>query len=210
MAAIRRATPDDIDACAVVLARAFHDDPGTVLYEPDDTRRAEILPRFFRMFVAASLDEDGDLVVAGDPVTGIAIWFGPERHGPSPDTMGANGFGDVLEASGPEASQRLLAMVGELEVQHERLTDGDHLRLDFFSVDPAAQGSGIGSALIEHGHRRADDLGIPCYLDTFTQENVRFYTNRGYELAGEFTVGDGIPVYGLLRPPKRPEPVQGT
>lgn len=200
MVSIRRATRDDADACALVLARAFQDDPGTVIFEPDDARRATLLPGFFRTFVAAALDEDGDLVVAGDPVSGIASWFGPERHGPSPDAMGANGFGDVLEAAGPEATQRLLAMVGELEVQHERLTDGPHLRLEFYGVDPAAQGSGIGSALIEHGHRRADELGIPCYLETFTQQNVRFYGNRGYELAGEYTVGDGIPVYGLIRP----------
>ena len=117
--------------------------------------------------------------------------------------MGANGFGDVLEASGPEASQRLLAMVGELEAQHERLTDGTHRRLDFFGVDPTAQGSGIGSALMDDGHRRADELGLPCYLDTFTQENVRYYARRGYEQVGEFTVGDEIPVYGLIRPPRQ-------
>ena len=205
MVAIRRATRDDTDACAAVLARSFHDDPGTVLYEPDPGRRAEILPQFFRTFVAAALDEDGDLVVAGEPINGIASWFGPERHAPSPEAMGANGFSGVLEASGPEATQRLLAMVGELEAQHERLTNGTHLRLEFFGVDPAAQGSGIGSALIEHGHRRADELGIPCYLETFTQENVRFYEHRGYELAGEYTVGEGIPVYGLVRPPKQRE-----
>lgn len=205
MVAVRRATRDDIDACATVLAHAFHDDPGTVLYEPDGPRRAELLPRFFQTFVAAALDEDGDLVVAGEPINGIASWFGPERHAPSPDAMGANGFGNVLDVSGPEASQRLLAMVGELEAQHERLTDGTHLRLEFFGVDPAAQGSGIGSALIEHGHRRADEMGIPCYLETFTEENVRFYEHRGYELAGEFTVGDGIPVYGMIRPPGQQE-----
>jgi len=202
MVDIRQATRDDTDACAAVLARAFHDDPGTVLYEPDATRRAAILPKFFRTFVAAALDEEGDLVVAGDPINGIASWFGPERHAPSQDAMGANGFGDVLEASGPEATERLLAMVDELEAQHERLTDGSHLRLEFFGVDPAAQGSGVGSALIDHGHGRADELGIPCYLETFTQDNVGFYGHRGYELAGEYTVGDGIPVYGLIRPPR--------
>lgn len=202
MVAIRPATRNDADACALVLARAFQHDPGTVLFEPDDPARAALLPGFFRTFVPASLDEGGNLIVSGDPINGIASWFGPERHGPSPDAMGANGFGDVLEAAGPEASQRLLTMVGELEVQHERLTDGAHLRLEFFGVDPAAQGSGIGSALVAHGHREADELGIPCYLETFTQENVRFYATRGYELAGEYTVGDGIPVYGMLRPPK--------
>lgn len=200
MVAVRSATRDDIDACAGVLARSFHDDPGTVIYEPDAARRSEILPRFFRTFVAAALDEGGDLVVAGEPIQGIASWFGPERHGPSPDAMGANGMGDVLEASGPEATQRLLAMVGELDAQHDRLTDGDHLRLEFFGVDPGSQGHGVGSALIEHGHRRADSLGIPCYLETFTDENVRYYQHRGYELVAEYTVGDGIPVYALVRP----------
>ena len=201
MVAIRTATRDDIEACATALARAFQDDPGTVVYEPDDSRRAAILPGFFRTVVAAALDEDGDLVVAGDPVEGVAIWFRPERHGPLPDAMGANGFGDVLEASGPEASQRLLAMVSELDAQHDRLTHGPHLRLEFIGVNPEAQGSGVGSALIDHGHRRADELRIPCYLETFTAQNVRYYQRRGYEAAGEYTVGDGIPVYALLRAP---------
>ena len=118
MVKVRPATPDDVEACARVLALSFHDDPGTMVFEPDDARRARILPAFFRTFVAASLAEDGDLVVAGDPVAGIASWFGPDRHGPSPEAMGANGFGEALEQMGPEASRRLLAMVGEIEVQH--------------------------------------------------------------------------------------------
>lgn len=202
MSDVRRATGDDIGRCAEVLALAFHEDPGTMLYEPDDERRAQVLPLFFRTFVAASLAEDADLVVAGDPIVGIASWFGPERHGPSPDAMGAHGFGDVLAASGPEASERLLGMVGEIERQHELLTAGPHLRLEFFGVDPVRQGSGFGSALIDHGHRRADGLGLPCYLETFTEVNVRYYERRGYRLAGEYAVGDGVPVYGLLRPPQ--------
>ena len=201
MTDVRAATHADIDACALVLARAFQDDPGTMIFEPDEALRAEILPRFFASFVAASLDEDAAPVVAGHPIAGIACWFGPDRYGPSPEAMVASGFGEVLEAAGQEASARLLAMTGELDAQHERLTNGPHLRLDFLGVDPAGQGSGVGSALIEHGHRQADTAGIPCYLDTFTQENVRFYGRRGYRLAGEFTVADGIPVYGLVRPP---------
>jgi GNAT superfamily N-acetyltransferase len=200
MVDVRRATVEDTDRCAEVLALAFHDDPGTVVYEPDDVRRARILPLFFRTFVGASLEEDADIVVSGNPIVGVAIWFGPDRHGPSPDAMGAHGFGDVLEASGPEASERLLGMVGELERQHGLLTSGPHLRLDFYGVEPGRQGSGIGSALIDHGHRRADQLGLSCYLETFTEVNVRFYERRGYRLAGDYIVGDGVPVYGLVRP----------
>ncbi len=204
MSDVRPATPSDVEACASVLAAAFQDDPGTMVYEPDPDRRGDILPAFFRTFVAASLAEDGDLVVAGDPVNGVASWFGPDRYGPTPDAMGANGFGEVLALAGPEASQRLLDMVGEIEAQHEQLTDGPHLRLEFYGVVPQRQGSGIGSALIDHGHRRADELGLPCYLETFAESNVRFYERRGYQVVGEFTVGDGVRGYGMRREPSIP------
>ena len=200
MVDIRKATHDDIDACVRVLASAFQEDPGTINFEPDDERRRRVLPAFFRSFVAAALAEAGDLRVAGDPVEGIASWFGPERHGPSPDAMGANGFGDVLALAGPESAERLLAMVGEIERQHTDLTDAPHLRLEFFGVVPERQGSGIGSALIDDGHRRADELGLPTYLETFTEENVRFYQRRGYEVVGGFTIGDGVPGWGMIRP----------
>jgi hypothetical protein len=92
MVDVRSATVEDVDACAGVLTRSFQDDPGTIIFEPDPTRRAAILPPFFRSFVRAALSEPADIVVAGTPVLGIACWFGPEQHGPSPDAMGASGF----------------------------------------------------------------------------------------------------------------------
>ncbi len=199
-AALRPATLADLDACAAVLAQAFQDDPGAIVFDPDPARRADMLPGFFRAFVAASLAEDADLVVAGDPVDGIASWFGPVRHGPSDAAMDANGFGEVLQRWGPELSERLLAMTGEIERQHERLITGPHLRLEFFGVDPSRQGSGIGSVLIEHGHWIADERGLPCYLETFTEPNVRYYERRGYRIIGEYPVGDSVPVYGMVRP----------
>src|SRR4051812_34928430 len=81
MAEIRRAGPSDIDACESVLAMAFRDDPGMIHIEPDIARRADLLAAFFRTFLSASLAENGDLGVAGDPLDGMAGWFGPEQHG---------------------------------------------------------------------------------------------------------------------------------
>ena len=198
---VRVATPDDVDGCARVLATAFQDDPGTIVFIPDDRERAAILPDFFRTFVTAAVSEDADIVVAGEPITGVANWFGPEAHGPSPEAMGAHGLGAVLERSGEEATGRLLGMLQEIETNHERLATEPHLRLEFFGVVPAAQRGGIGTALIEHGHQRADELGIACYLETFTEPNVRYYERRGYRTVGEFTVGDGVRGYGMLRHP---------
>jgi GNAT superfamily N-acetyltransferase len=200
---IRAAGAGDVDACATVLARAFQEDPGGIVIDPDPAGRAEMFRGFFRNFVAASLSEGADLVVTGEPIEGVASWFGPEHHEPSGEAMYAHGFGDVLKRLGPEASQRMLAMTGEIDRQHELLITGRHLRLEFFGVEPGRQGSGIGSALMEHGHRRADELGLRCYLETFTEPNVRYYERRGYEVVGEYVVGDGVPVFGMIR---RPQP----
>ena len=198
---VRPATMDDVDACATILARAFHDDPGAVIFDPDPARRASMLPGFFRTFLEASLDEGGDIVVAGDPVGGLACWFGPDRHGPSEAGMAAHGLADVLEQWGPDASARIVAMTAEIERQHERLIDGPHLRLDFFGVDPVRQGSGLGSALLGHGHEIADAAGLPSYLETFTRPNVTYYERRGYGVIGKYFVDNGVPVYALVRPP---------
>ncbi|MBA2633917.1 MAG: GNAT family N-acetyltransferase [Chloroflexi bacterium] len=197
---VRAASTADIDECARVLAAAFQADPGTIVFIADDRERAAILPDFFRTFVAAALSEDADIVVAGEPIAGVASWFGPERHGPSPDAMGAHGLGAVLERSGPDATARLLGMLQEIEANHERLATGPHMRLEFFGVTPTLQGGGIGTALIEHGHRRADELGLACYLETFSEPNVGYYQRRGYRTVGEFIVGDDVRGYGMLRP----------
>ena len=199
MPRVRAAGSGDVDRCASVLAAAFLGDPGTIVFLPDDRERAAILPDFFRTFVAAALSEDARIVVAGEPINGVASWFGPERHGPSPDAMGAHGLGAVLERSGPDATGRLLAMLQEIEASHERLATEPHMRLEFFGVTPAAQGAGLGTALIEHGHRRADQLGLACYLETFSEPNVRYYERRGYRTVGEFTIGDGVRGHGMLR-----------
>ena len=203
MVDVRTATRDDIEACARVLAMAFQDDPGTINFEPDDEPRRRVLPAFFRSFVAASLDEDGDILVAGQPIEGVASWFGPDHHGPSPDAMGANGFGDVLAVAGPESAERLLAMVGEIERQHTLLADGPHFRLEFYGVLPERQGTGLGSALIEHAHARADELGLPTYLETMSERNVGFYQRRGYAVVGEFVVGGSTRAWGMVRQPSR-------
>jgi GNAT superfamily N-acetyltransferase len=202
MTEIRPARTDDADAIAAVLVAAFLDDPGAVIFEPDRVRREAILPAFFGAWVRAAIADGGDLVVpAGPAVTGVASWFGPGLYGPSDGSLDAAGWREVLAAFGSSAAARMEAMTAELERQHDLLAPWPHLRLDFFGVQPGAQGTGIGSRLIEHGHRRADAADLPCYLETFTQRNVAYYGRRGWDVVATYRVGDGVPVYALVRPP---------
>ena len=202
MKAIRSARTSDASAIADVLTAAFLDDPGAVIFEPDRRRRAAILPAFFGVWVRAAIADGGDLVVPdGGEVTGVATWFGPNRHGPGEAAMQAAGWDEAVATFGAPAAARVLAMTGELERQHELLAPWPHLRLDFFGVLPEAQGTGIGSRLIEHGHRAADAAGLPCYLETFTERNVAYYGRRGWDVIATYAVGDDVPVYALVRQP---------
>jgi predicted N-acetyltransferase YhbS len=199
----RLATPADADDLAEVLALAFQDDPGTIVFEADPVARTRFLRPFFRSFVLAGLADGGELVVPADEDSGVASWFGPGRYGPTIEALLANGFGDALAILGDAGTARLTAMVGTIDAEHDRRMVGrEHLRLEFFGVDPRSQGRGIGSLLADVGHRRADELGLPCYLETFTLPNVRYYEHRGYRLTGEYRVGDDVPVYALERPPQ--------
>ena len=198
---IRPAQPRDAGQIATVLTAAFLDDPGAIIFEPDRKRRAAILPAFFGAWVRAAIADGGDLVVPDGEVTGVATWFGPERHGPSEAAMEAAGWEDAMATFGEPAAARVLDMTGELERQHELLAPWPHLRLDFFGVLPGAQETGIGSRLIEHGHRTADAAGLPCYLETFTERNVAYYGRRGWDVVASYRVGDGVPVHALVRPP---------
>ena len=55
--------------------------------------------------------------------------------------------------------------------------------------------------LLEHGLRRADATGHPCYLETFEERNVPFYLRHGFDLVvDEATPAPGLHIWGFYRP----------
>jgi ribosomal protein S18 acetylase RimI-like enzyme len=65
----------------------------------------------------------------------------------------------------------------------------------------ARHGQGLGSKFVELGTSRADDAGVPCYLETTTDSNIAFYRKRGFEIVGQ---GDcfGHTLTGMIRRPR--------
>ncbi|KAF2111985.1 acyl-CoA N-acyltransferase [Lophiotrema nucula] len=58
--------------------------------------------------------------------------------------------------------------------------DTPHIYLHLLHTDPKFQGRGAGSALIRWGFRRADELGLPIYLES-TPDGHKFYEKQGFE-----------------------------
>jgi ribosomal protein S18 acetylase RimI-like enzyme len=77
--------------------------------------------------------------------------------------------------------------------------------LEAVGVEPAAQGMGIGTRLLEPVLTVADEAGQLCYLETITERNVAWYRRLGFEVrsAGvSFTPG-GPPNWTMIRHPRQ-------
>jgi predicted N-acetyltransferase YhbS len=201
---IRPIRPADVEAAIEVVARAFHEDPGAVIIEPDPDRRHEAMRQLTGPVVRAAVPHDHVTVaVAPDgSVVGVATWLPPGKDTPTDEELLAAGLAEA-HAEVPEAAARMGPMAEALEDLHAGGVTGDHWRLEFFGVDPAWQGTGLGAALIETGHAKADAAGQPCWLETFTQRNVDWYARRGYRVAVRSSVPTGEPIWGLIRDPQR-------
>jgi ribosomal protein S18 acetylase RimI-like enzyme len=201
---IRPLRTSDLPAAVELLTRAFHEDPGALIIEPDAARRPAALRIMFAPVVrwAQAYGEVATAVAADGRIGGIATFVPPGHESPTPDEIEAFDF-RAGERLVPEAWSRNEPMVDFIESQHERAIQGPHWRLDFFGVEPELQGAGLGGRLIATGHAKADAAGERVWLETFTPQNVRWYEGRGYRVVCEAPVpGSPFTLWGLVREPQ--------
>lgn len=200
---IRTLQRAEVPSAVEMLARAFHDDPGGLIVEPDEDLRPTALRALFAPIVRHA-ETLGHVAAAADPdgrIVGVATFLPPGHDTPDEAEMVAAGLLDAVAAV-PEAAERMGPMVEFLDAQHELAIEGPHWRLAFFGVEPTLQGGGIGKDLIATGHAAADAAGERIYLETFTGRNVAWYERRGYRVVIDGVVpGTDVPVWGLIRGP---------
>jgi len=76
--------------------------------------------------------------------------------------------------------------------------------LDVVAVAPAAQGQGLGRALVRHGLQRARAGGCPAFLETGNPRNVPFYESLGFQVVGQERAPDGGPTIWFMQTPRTP------
>jgi len=191
----------DVAEAGGVLGRAFADSPGyCAILAHLGARRAKHVVRVKTGFTDAAVHHqvaegaflDGRLV-------GAALIMEP---GDWPIPLGAfarqaRGF---LRA-GPRAIANFLRADGYMGKRHPEVA---HHYLFVLGVEPAMQGRGIGKALLARLSARADDDGLPCYLETDKEENMRLYRSAGYQVIDEGMVPTRPPfrLWTMIRPAK--------
>ena len=191
-----KATVQQADAIAQVLALALYEDPPNLWAFPDAERRREILPSFMRVFVEASIRANEAYTV--DDQSAACLWFPP---GWEMTEQEASSFeAAVRTATGDYADPGPLTIVGLMAEHHPT---EPHYYLAFAGTHPHHQGQGIGSALIKAVLDRCDDRRLPAYLEASADRNRRLYERLGFQVRARIDLPGGPPMWGMWRDPMR-------
>ncbi len=77
-----------------------------------------------------------------------------------------------------------------------------HWYLSILMADPAIQGRGVGTALMDEALEVIDSEGVGAYLETNNESNVDYYAKFGFRVRSTLRpVPDAPPRYTLWRGP---------
>ena len=117
-----------------------------------------------------------------DRPDGVAVWMPPQAGEPTAEVAVWSERNQMGQRFGPEAYRRFTEAFRHFEHIHHQWMAGPHWYLALLGVSPRSQGQGIGGALLTPVLQRADQEGLPCYLETFGSQNVPFYEHRGFQV----------------------------
>lgn len=193
---VRPARGDEVPQLAAMLARAFHDDPVTAWFMPNEKRRPKYAARFFGWQLHRLLGQEQ--VHVADDGSGAAVWALPGQWRES-NWQALRLFVALV----PALASHLPAATRGVERVEKRHPAEPHLYLAVLGTDPPAQGRGVGSALLRPGLELCDREGLPAYLESSKESNVGFYARFGFRVTEEVRMpGDGPTVWLMWRDPR--------
>jgi ribosomal protein S18 acetylase RimI-like enzyme len=183
---VRTLTRVEFGAAAPLVARSMRDNPVNVrAFGSDTERRERALAAFFRPVLQGARHRAVVLGAFRDGVLiGVAVTARPQRCQPTPfEKLGI--LPALLLQAPAGTTARVLGWTGEWARMdpHEA-----HWHLGPIAVDPAAQGQGVGGAMLRAICTLVDDGAELAYLETDKPENVRIYERFGFEVTAQSEV----------------------
>jgi GNAT superfamily N-acetyltransferase len=183
---------------SAVMADAFLHDPGWAAVGPDDApRRHDYIRRVCRGVLGITTRRGGHNwhVERDGRTVGVLSGLDPGQWPPPQvSSLAAQALGPVL--AGPAVLWRSLIADNAMHRGHP---DDPHSFVWMLTVAPSAQRTGVGRALLSRALARADELGVPAYLDTANPANLPYYGSFGFKPIGETKLPRGAPLWFMYR-----------
>lgn len=196
----RRVRADDVPTLVEVLARAFDDDPVPRWLFRGDRRRRRALRRFFGVQLRHVYLDHGEVWTTEDRA-GAALWAPPGTTRPGwRDMVRLLSLAPALARMGGDAPEAL-RLLGAVDRARPRVP---HWYLATLGTDPARQGRGVGSSLLQAVLARVDEEGLPTHLESSKERNLPFYGRHGFAVTGEIRAPGGPTLWLMWREPRPP------
>ncbi len=180
------------------LAAAFHDDPVFSWLLPNDATRLTALRRYFGIETRRIVLKHRRTTITthGEAVNGVALVLPPGQWRSPIAVQGA--YGPVYTGIFGRRLPRALGVLTKMERLHPR---EPHVYLPYIGVIPAAQGQGLGTALLEPILERCDRERMPAYLEASNPSSARLYERLGFVTAEEIRPFGSPPIALMSRRP---------
>jgi ribosomal protein S18 acetylase RimI-like enzyme len=195
---VRKATLADAPRLAQALASAFQDDPVMAWVFPDQHRRRRILPAFmeFRLRRLAFPQDEVWMTAGG---AAAAVWLPPPGRWQLSRPQRLRLLPALVRFLGLRTAS-VLAGLERMEARHPH--DPPHWYLFILGTEPAAQGRGLGSALLAQVLAGVDADGMPAYLESSSERNLALYGRHGFEVTSEVVIPGGPRIWPMWREPR--------
>ncbi len=193
----RRATIEDVPALAGMLARAFLDDPVASWAWRPDALRQKALERFQAIRLRQLLV--GEEVWTMPALGCAALWAPPGRWR---STLREDAMLTPCFAHPRLIGRMPLVAAGWMGLERKHPRRPQHYYLAVLGTDPAAQGIGLGSAVLRPVLDRCDSDGVGAFLESSKERNIDFYARHGFRVMEEIRLLRGPSMWKMWREPR--------
>lgn len=202
----------ELDEAAVLLARAFAEEPGNLALFPDPQRRRRYLELGGRIQIDASLAYAAVYAMEVDGrLAGLAVWnpphVKPRQLGAivrsrrqllrqTPQLVGGTPHVLAMLPRHARAGTRLVRARNRAVKQASR---GRAWHLAILATDPDFQGRGVARRLLDHVLDRCDTDGLAAWLETTDPVNPPLYEHVGFQTVVHLDDAAWLPGYWVMR-----------
>lgn len=197
---VTAATPSQHPEVIDILVQAFAADPGFLRVIPQPDSDNQLLRSLFELQIEAQYSKDGHIDVATneeDVIVGVALWDAPDAGHGAVDQ--AKILPRLIKIFGAHATKLVLREFTSARM-HPRFP---HWYLYTIATTPESRGTGVGSALLNHGLQRAGEEAV--YLEATSTRAAQLYHRLGFVPLGYIPDNDDLTSeFAMWKPPTMP------